>query len=324
MTRPEVGDDGSQIPAPRSLVASISPAVVASVVEAVQPLSRSVLGARDWQREFMPEVPDLAATFTPAGYDFVARNQQLLGIDSIVAATSHNFVDRNVRAHPELGNGINLAEAYARAHPGIGGFDATQAFTRATEALAGPDLLGSVFDAARDTVAAATRSYHEATLTPGAMTRWLEAVVPRVDMASFAQVHAASVFGAAGMHNLFTADTHRNMFDIAGLHLGFDDLMSPFKGLQFPIGALAGQAPHFASASMSWSHQITELMQGWTTLSGLGHQLCGWALQRALTTRDMVLHDADPGGSQTRGDRLHAWCSGLQMGHHGQCGRPPG
>lgn len=91
MTRPEVGDDGSQIPAPRrprSLVASISPAVVASVVEAVQPLSRSVLGARDWQREFMPEVPDLAATFTPAGYDFVARDHQLLGIDSIVAATS--------------------------------------------------------------------------------------------------------------------------------------------------------------------------------------------------------------------------------------------
>jgi hypothetical protein len=276
VTTPEVGDDGAQMPdpaSPRSLLAAVRPAMTNSVVDAIQPLTRSLLGTQDWRGAFMPKAPDLAHTFPTPGYDLVARNHELLGIESIVEATNRTFTDLYMRAHPELGSGINPAEAYARAHPGIGDFGATQgftAFTRATEALAGPDLFGGALNAVRDAVDAATRSAHQAALSGGAMTRWLD-----------------------GMHNMFSAGAHRHLFDIAGLHLGFEALMSPFKDLQGPMGTLAGQTQHFARAP-KWSQQITEVMAGWTTLSGLGHQLCGWALQRALMTRDMVLHNADP------------------------------
>ena len=72
-----------------------------------------------------------------------------------------------------------------------------------------------------------------------------------------------------------------------------DDLIAPaLRNVQSTLDGFTRLAPVMQSAAGMWSTQITDLMHGWTVLSGFGHRLAGKALHLAIITRDVTLRPA--------------------------------
>lgn len=86
----------------------------------------------------------------------------------------------------------------------------------------------------------------------------------------------------------------RTMFDIDRSYRAMDDLIAPaLHRVQATLDEFTRLAPVFHSAAGMWSTQITDLMHGWTVLSGFGHRLASKALQLAIITRDALIYDTD-------------------------------
>jgi len=277
-----------------------SPSAIDSIAKAITALNRpALIPASDWHRQFMPkfdlpkfDLPkfDLPRQFDVSGYDFAARTRELLG-DSVMP-------------------GRNLADAYLRAHPGIGHFDAGQAFSRAVEAMGGQrgigisarDFLGgsrglSAHDflggAAAGQQYASTRYFHDIATGPSSFARWLDMSVPRVDMSAYAKVISTASAMSTGMHEAISAAA-RTMFDISSATPQFNDLIAPaLRNMCSPLDGLGSLAPLVQPAAAMWSTRITELMQGWSVLFDFGHRLSGKALRLAVMTRDAVITNTD-------------------------------
>lgn len=152
---------------------------------------------------------------------------------------------------------------------------------------------------------------------PGSVARWLDTSVPRVDMAAWSRV-VGTASAVSTMHDTLSAaaraifDVHasvqnsvsamsRAMFDVGRTYQGINDLIAPaLRGVQFRLDEINRLTPIMQSAlamqhsaAALWSTRVTDLMQGWSVLSDLGHHLAGRALHLAIRTRDALIYDTD-------------------------------
>jgi len=151
----------------------------------------------------------------------------------------------------------------------------------------------------------------------GSIARWLDSSVPRVDLTAWSHVVDTASAVSAMHDSLRTAaraiiDSHasvhdtlsvaaRTMLDASRAYRGINDLVAPaMRGIQSTFDEIHRLVPIMQSAmamqqsaAAAWSARVTDLMQGWSVLSDLGHQLAGRALHLAIRTRDALIHNTD-------------------------------
>lgn len=240
---------------------------------------------------------DIGPKFDVGQYNLLGDTRDVMGIGSLMAGRSvaDNYL-RGISGAGEVFTRATRALERIAGHPGLD----TGAITRAIDAIgghqagiaAGQNLLGGHAGAA---IGPDYYSRHFGGIAagPGSLTGWLDSVVPRVDMTAWSNVVGTASAVNTGMHDAISAMA-RTMLDINKSYRALDDLISPaLHTLQSRIDEFTRLSPAMQSAAGMWSTQVTDLMHGWTVLSGLGHRLAGKALHLAVITRDALINDTD-------------------------------
>jgi hypothetical protein len=252
---------------------------------------------------------DIGPQFDAGRFDFLAQTRGVMGIDSLMAGRS--VADNYLRGIDGAGEAFTRATRVLEGIAGHPGLDRTGAITRAIDAIGGHqvgiaaarDLLGGHATLpTRDMLGLGGaaigpdyygRHFGGIATGPGSLTGWLDSAVPRVDMAAWSDVIGTASAVNTRMHDAISAAA-RTMLDIDRSYRALDDLISPtLRNVQSRIDEFTRLAPVMQSAAGMWSTQITDLMHGWTVLSGFGHRLAGKALHLAVITRDALINDAD-------------------------------
>ncbi|WP_459958488.1 hypothetical protein [Mycobacterium avium] len=234
-----------------------------------------------------------------------ARAGDVMGIDSLMG--SRHIADAYLRGIGGAGEAFTRATRALEGIAGRPGLDRTGAITRAIDALGGHqagiaaarDLLGGHAGfSARGLLGRAIgpdygHHFRDIATGPASFTDWLDSAVPRVDMAAWSNVIGTASAVDARMRDAISAAT-RTMLDIDRSYRALGDLIaSTLRRVQSTLDEFTRLAPVTQSAAGMWSAQLTDLMHGWTVLSGFGHRLAGKALQLAIITRDALINDTD-------------------------------
>lgn len=120
--------------------------------------------------------------------------------------------------------------------------------------------------------------------------------MPRIDMAAWSNVIGTASAVDARMRDAISAAARTMLdidIDIDRSYRARRPDRPALRRVQATLDEFTRLAPVFHPAAGMWSTQITDLMHGWTVLSGFGHRLASKALQLAIITRDALINDTD-------------------------------